>query len=309
MQHEQKFEICGLFRIVSRKVKDDSISQDTGWFHNLITDSGMDAIASKSVISGVAVGRGTTPESVNDVSLSVFAARTDSWAPNGQPSISIGSAVEPYFQKCVATWRFSEGVVTGNLSEVGVIHTYSSPNWPLWSRTLIRDSNGDPVTITILPDEYLDVMYEARVYPQDVQYGGDVVLMGNTHSYRVGGRAINTSGFGYIFTYGMAYMNGPYTRANNGPLSPSPSNERTGTQVVNTSAGITAAAYVNGSFERKILFKLSPGTGTGSIRSMNLATSGSFGPSYAVELTPAFEKAETVELSTVIKLTWARRPV
>lgn len=310
MLFSQHFEVRGLFRLVVRKETDDSEVLDTGWFENLITNSGMNAIAASSVMNGATVGSGTTPESVNDVALSNYVARTSDWAPSGQPTVSIGSAVSPYYQKCVATWRFPVGAATGNLSEVGVIHTFTAPaNWPLWSRTLIKDSSGSPITITVLADEYLDVMYEARVYPQDVISGGNVNLMGNSYAFKVGGRAINTLDFGYIFTYGIHYINSPYTQASTGPLSASPVNGTTGTQLVRNTVGISRAAYTVNSFTLGAIFKLSAGAGTGAIRSLNMATSGSFGPSYAVEFTPAFEKAATVELTTVINVTWARRTV
>lgn len=53
------------------------------------------------------------------------------------------------------------GVAAGNLSEVGM----GWGNSNLWNRALIKDINGNPTTITILSDEYLDVVSEIRIYP------------------------------------------------------------------------------------------------------------------------------------------------
>ena len=38
-------------------------------------------------------------------------------------------------------------------------------NSNLWNRALIKDTNGNPTTITVLSDEYLDVLSEVRDYP------------------------------------------------------------------------------------------------------------------------------------------------
>lgn len=311
MQVNHKYAMEGLFRLVVRKVDDNSVSKDTGWFENLITNSGMDAIAAGGVLNGATVGTGTTPESVTDVALVGYLARTSNYAPGGQAALSVGSNVAPYYQKAVATWRFPVGAATGNLSEVGIIHTYTAAAaYPLWSRTLIRDSAGNPITITVLADEYLDVMYEARVYPQDVIGGGTVDLMGNTYSYRVGGKDINTSDYAYIFTYGIAYRNSPYVTAYAGPLSASPANSGTGTNLNPGGGGdIAKYAYTQGNYSIDIAFKLPAGTATGAIRSINMSIFGvAYGPEYAVEFTPAFTKSATVELNSILTIGWARRP-
>jgi len=68
----------------------------------------------------------------------------------------------------------------GNISEVGVGWGTSSG---LFSRSLVKDSNGNPVTITVLSNEILDVTYELRIYPNETDLYGSFTLNGIDYSY------------------------------------------------------------------------------------------------------------------------------
>src|SRR5690606_33028436 len=48
----------------------------------------------------------------------------------------------------------------------------------LFSRALILDDEGNPTTITVLEDEFLDVSYEFRVYPPESDVMGQVNIGG-----------------------------------------------------------------------------------------------------------------------------------
>lgn len=68
------------------------------------------------------------------------------------------------------TGRFPAGTFNGtNLSEIGIMH---NGGVLLWCRQLILDEHGNPSTITVLQNEYLDVSYTLYDYPnlQDVPF-------------------------------------------------------------------------------------------------------------------------------------------
>src|SRR5690606_4774599 len=75
--------------------------------------------------------------------------------------------------------QFGQGQAAGNLSEIGIQHT--STSGPLWSRALILDGQGNPTTITVLPDDFLTCYYTLRimipkedaVFHIDVDYSED----------------------------------------------------------------------------------------------------------------------------------------
>src|SRR5690606_39029584 len=78
--------------------------------------------------------------------------------------------------------QFGQVKSAGNLSEVGILR--SSTTGPLWSRALILDGQGNPTTITVLPDDFLTCYYTLRimipkedaVFNIDVDYGEDGIV-------------------------------------------------------------------------------------------------------------------------------------
>ena len=147
------------------KFKLQAVQKDTGeardltdWFDNLVLDSGLARMATGAWITGISVGSGSSEPLVGQTGLDSFIARTThvySWTQGRNVS------VEPYYYWSRATYRFSPGQAAGNLAEIGA--GWGDNN--LWNRTLIKDLNGDPTTITVFPSEYLDVSFELRIYP------------------------------------------------------------------------------------------------------------------------------------------------
>jgi hypothetical protein len=142
-------------------------------FPNLITDGGLNRIGlATGWLAGCYVGSGNSAPAEAQTSLDTLVAGTAnriSWT-------SSSLATSPYHTDSVITYRFAQGAAAGNLSEVGV--GWSSAG--LWSRALILDGVGNPTTITVLADEFLDVVYRLRTYPPLVDVISEVVIDGIT---------------------------------------------------------------------------------------------------------------------------------
>lgn len=304
----ENYEMSGRFNLVVRS-SDGYIKRQTGFFDNIITNYGLNRIAVGPVFNGCTVGTGNTPESASDVTIQNYVARTATTAPGGSATPFSGGGDEPYHAGASVTYRFPQGSATGNLTEVGIIALYSeSDNYPLWSRTLIKDESGNPVTLTVLPDEILDVVYEARIYPQQNYTSGSVILNSDSYDYRVGMSFQNGSKNGYAFLFGLFRQGqeSSYTRTTySGPLSAAPNYAATGSATSSGTGGILGV-YNPGSFSRSIKFTIPPGSATGLIRSIAFELS-PFSPSYSLEFTPAFNKTAPLELSVTLIVAWGRR--
>jgi hypothetical protein len=158
------------------------------WQPNLITNGGLERWGTGTPIVYCAVGNGTSTPQVTDSTLGAnFVAQHNS-VPSGGPGIR-GSA--PYYGYVTYVYRFTPPGTNKNISEIGVGWGTSGTN--LWSRSLIKDINGTPVTITWLAAETLDVTYQARVYPflNDVSYS--TTLAGVTHTGVIRAALVTTS--------------------------------------------------------------------------------------------------------------------
>lgn len=190
----------GWFRIEAGK-RDGRRRVLADWFPNLITNAGLDWLGDFSaaqtgsfneIFDECRVGSGTSAPSVNDTALDTQVAVHNSfWSEK-----IVGVNEEPegtWYGFSRMRWRFGEGDAAGNLAEVG-IGPPDAAN--LFSRSRILDGEGNPTTITVLADEFLDVWYEIRVYPPPTDAEGTVELGASSDlvfDYRVMPMAINAA--------------------------------------------------------------------------------------------------------------------
>lgn len=125
---------------------------------NTITNIGLDRLGVANIADFCRVGSGNRPSTEGDTALVTQTAATNTqlnlvtfYEPGPPPR----SAVRK-------TYRFPKGTSTGTHSEVGI--GWESTGNSLWSRALIKDENGDPLSITVLADEVLDVIYTLYMY-------------------------------------------------------------------------------------------------------------------------------------------------
>lgn len=171
----------GLYRLEVRR-PDGRVRLDTGWFPNLITDYGLERIATTAFggrCSQCVVGTGNTPPSPTDTTMVAERASSTTTQVSTRGRVITGSApITAIYSKINRVFRFAAGVASGNLSEVGM----RAPSESLYSRALILDEFGAPTTITILSDEVLDVSYEHRLYYDLNDYTDTVTISGVNYS-------------------------------------------------------------------------------------------------------------------------------
>lgn len=157
MQVNMHSQIGARFKLVAHK-GDGVPTRETDWFNNIVLDAGLERMSVGTWISRCCVGTGNTTPAVTQTALASFLASTTSI---NSTSAELQTTTTPYYRGVTLTWRFSEGVAAGNISEVGM----GWGNTTLWNRALVLDANRNPTTITVLSDEYLDVVAEIREYP------------------------------------------------------------------------------------------------------------------------------------------------
>lgn len=157
MQVNMHSQIGARFKLIAHK-GDGVPTRETDWFNNIVLDAGLERMSVGTWISRCCVGTGNTTPAVTQTALARFLASTTSI---NSTSTELQTTTTPYYRGVTLTWRFSEGVAAGNISEVGM----GWGNTTLWNRALVLDANGNPATITVLSDEYLDVVAEIREYP------------------------------------------------------------------------------------------------------------------------------------------------
>jgi len=267
------------------------------WFDNLITDGYMNLLgttgSSYSSLSCV-VGTGNTPPAFTDTQLAALKAVTSSGLNylNGKELASNYS----WFRQ---TFQFDQGQAAGNLAEVGV-----STGGILISRALIKDAQGNPTTITVLPDEILQVTWEFRVYwPQAAVTGTANIAGSGTHDFSI--TALHTDQpSGWV----ISSMNIKRMGFFQGGIS-----LYSGTQFLgSTSSGsLTTAPYINNSFKRNASYLVPIDIGNYSagidwfVFGFGHSNDG-YGCYYKVTLDPPIMKTAEQTLTLNVELSWAR---
>ena len=151
----------GLYGEVKVIVKraDGTVRLDTGFFPNVITNLGLDALGNNhNLFNYCAVGGGnSTPLNTN--------TKLDNFLAVGSPISSESKydydpVRDTEFYKCSRTvgYRFT-GLDNKNISEVGLVGDDRPELHSAFTRTLIKNSAGEPTVITVLSGEILELQY------------------------------------------------------------------------------------------------------------------------------------------------------
>jgi len=305
-------EISGRFRLEAVKL-DENGEEIPGsrrvladWFDTLITTGGLDrlGVAYTSTVWGICrVGSGSTAPAITDTNLAAQIAYTT----------TIFSTTAGLDQVNGYIWRrevyqFAEGVATGNLAEVAT--SWLTSGTGIFSRALIKDSFGNPTTITVLADETLRVIWEVRQYYPMTDRTGSVVFTGNiggTYDWTsrvanltAGGNAwvLDSEGGGLEPIAGTIYNGGDL-----GPITGLPTFIASSTMPT-----ITLDAYVNGTYQRTGTFTIPLATANNAagITSI-LFGSVRLGNIFQLKFSPSIPKTASDIVSLKVGISWARR--
>lgn len=179
--------LAGEYRLVKTHAATGDVTQDTGWFDNLILTSGFNSwVANENNLGTCFIGTGTSAPSAGQTSLQAQAASSS--------TVVDGLGDDPPYDgrpysSWMRAWRFNTGALNGTYTEVGVGQSGSN----LFSRALIVDGSGNPASLSVGPTERLDIYYRVRRYvPLGLSSSGSVSLLGATRNYTV--RAMNLQG-------------------------------------------------------------------------------------------------------------------
>ena len=237
-------------------------------FKNLVLNSGIDYYMTSNYwfISGCILGSSSVPPVATDITISNILGTSTTHQAGGWGESN--TTVLPYYKSYYWTYRFIEGVATGNIAQVaipyGSVNAANNTYDGLFSKALVKDSNGTPITITKLADEVLDVTYTLRIYSPSSDVTGTTTISGVNYDYIV--RAASAGSWSlYNKAVSSVYMATAYTGTIGTNLgTPSGSGANATTR--------TFATYVVGTHTRTatIFWDLNNGNLSGGIRSVYL---------------------------------------
>lgn len=308
----------GRFRLVTSKDAEcKQVVEDTGFFDNLITNTGMNRIGTVSTDAATTilafgtlcgrfvVGSGSAAPQFTDTALQNPVA----FASSNPVLDNESSNYERGWYEITVLHQFGQGQATGNLSEIGIQHT--SAAGPLWSRALILDGSGNPTTITVLSDDFLTCYYTLRimipkedaVFNIDVDYDEDGIVptvvtgrpLGANSSSSTTGWGLQTAGLNSSRSRLQFYTGGLGAPTASSPL---------GSSAASYADGFSVVPYVTDSFERYL-------TQTGGLNDHNsqelrTASLRALMGYWQIEFDPPLQKDNTQTMQFTFGYSWAR---
>ena len=288
----------GIFNLKFTNVKTGQIRELE--FTNLILNSGLDRIAIGGFIAGCVLGSASSTPVVTDTSITGILGSSTTVQAYGVSTAN--TTTPPYWCSYYWTYRFIEGVATGNISQVAMAFGTVSAGTALFSLALVKDSGGTPITITKLADEVLDVTYTLQLFCPSADVTGTISISGVNYDYVarpasaaswVANNPINT-GAGVL-----AY----------------PASSTLGTQLTTPSGSYvqnstnTYSAYTAGTFYKDlaIYWDLNNGNVSGGIRCIYIDAGSRWQIQYSkTSDSSAIPKDATKRLTLNVRISWGR---
>lgn len=182
-------------------------------FDNLVLDVGWDNFkqqlidrASHPMPNYLYLGTGTSEPQATDSGLEKVSETLPGKLRTHPSDDEYEDNEEDRWAQVTKKFKYEEGEAEGVWTELGLAYgsDYDAP----YNRSLIRDQNGDPVSLTILSDEYLTVYVQLRLYFGDATGEGSFDYNGETIDYTL---SHGSTFYNDMLEEGTNYMNFNYT--------------------------------------------------------------------------------------------------
>lgn len=282
---------------------DGSVRLETDFFDNLITNSGLDWLG--GIYSPAAfVTTGTTPPVAGDTGVSgTILGYVSSYATS---SDFVQVTTLPNYGQKTYYYTFAVGGVIGAISELAIGTGSLSGVTRLFSRALIVNSGGTPITITLTATDQLQIVYIFRQYAPDGDTTFDMDVNGVTRTFTVRPAFLSSaSGFWTPSLLGRVGLSG-YTSqldARTGAIglrSASPA----GSSYSASSAG--SNTYVAGTYRRSFYMVWLPAVGTFTAASFFIAGASGCAGTWQLGVSPSIVKTNLQTLRIEGEYSWGR---
>jgi hypothetical protein len=183
-------QLKSYYKVERISSKTGRVRWSSGWSNNVLLTSGRNAMGSQSGwFNYCQLGTDATDPVAGQTGLLGYVNGTN----NVEEDTFGAEGSAPYYGWRRKRFRFLPGEVSGNLNEVGV--GWAASGSTLVFRALLEDITGTQVTVTPLPDEYVDVICEIRCYPPLEDVTGTVDFNGVTYDYLIRAAEVTSGTF------------------------------------------------------------------------------------------------------------------
>lgn len=307
MSVELNSAVGGRYRVEVRDASSGELKTDTGWFDNLITNQGLDTLGTISEgarnIAYCRVGSGTAIPVVTNVGLQTPIVGYATYAWVSDTFTQLPNNVRKF--AVLYRYNFSAGSLVGTIREI-TVGSSNSGNVSAFSRSLLKDVNGNPIEVTATSNDLVTVYYELSTYVTTEDTVTNVTIGGNPYTLTIRPIRVTASSFiswgssasSYSVSRELYYV----TSANIGTMT------WDSTASVNFTIGSSSCAtsnYVNGSYERAITLNI-PNGSIVDMRALFIYTGYCLCGQWGLIFNTDVVKEANQKLDFVVKIRWGR---
>lgn len=306
MSIELNSAVGGRYRIEVSDTKTKELKTDTGWFDNLITNQGLDFIGTMTSgannVNTCRVGSGTAIPIVTDVGLQTPITGSAGYTFVSSTVTQLPDNVRKF--STVYKYNFAAGALVGTIREVTV--GWGTGNVSAFSRSLLKDVNGNAIEVIVTANDLVTVYYELSTYVTTVDTVSTVSIGGTSYTLTIRPLVVNSS---YINSWGSANSSYPVSRGLYYVVAAYTSTmtwDSTSSVNYTTSSSMsTVSNYVNGSYERAVTLNITNGSVV-NVRALYLYTSYCLCGQWGFIFNTDVVKAANQKLDFVAKMKWGR---
>ena len=301
--------MTGEFRCVVKRA-DGSTKIDTGYQKNLILNQGLDFFGGgkgTDMMAYCVIGSGNSQPvyTQNKLDTTIAGVYGDGFSSKSDyDAVRDGNL---YKVNKVSKYSFS-GLNNINISEVGLASTYSNTSdYYLCTRALIKDSQGNPTTITVLNGEILEIYYKLWAVYDTTDKTGEINVLdgaGNQVAYNYKARLMKVGDVaytGYVNSISRDWKKQYLYSGDLVAIMGTPSGE------LYSSDYLVSPPYVLGSYKLVYSFEVGVRHGGGQIRTYALEVLGYWQIRFgSVADDSPITKNNTQTLSIPIEVSWGR---
>lgn len=270
--------IAGEVRCIVKR-EDGSVKEDTGFQKNLILNQGLDFFGGgkgDSVFQVCAIGSGNSSPVATQTQLGSFLALTSGAQSSNKYDYAPDSS-NTYKINRVFKYVFT-GLNNANVTEVGLASRgTTSSDYYLCTRALLKDTIGEPTTITVLAGETLDVYYKLWLVINTLDSSYTVNMLdakGGVVPYNVISRPAYVGKSDWYECVGKVLTKNNYTGVS--VAEDLPITAGIGSPNINSTAVAAASlrTYAPGSYKNILDLVIPVGQGNTGIRSIELSRAG-----------------------------------
>lgn len=298
--------VGGRYRVEVSDATTGELKKDTGWFDNLITNQGLDYLGTMTTgvsnITTCRVGSGTATPVVTDVGLQTPLNGTTYYTWFSNTFTQLPDNVRKF--STTYCYKFDAGAVVGTIREVTV--GWGTNNVCAFSRSLLKDTAGNPIEVTVTANDLITIYYELSTYVTTVDTVSTVNIGGNSYTLTIRPLRVTSDMISSWASADASYPGGRalhyVVSANIGDMT---WDSTSSIDYSADSATYTTANYVNGSYERLITLNITNGAIV-NVRALYLVTSGICMGHWGFIFNTDVVKAANQKLDFTVKMKWGR---